>query len=77
MKPTKNTHGPMNSLLGYLIVLFTGIYYSELPALLVVLLLCIGAFLVLRELWLKRAKKQWALIDQETHPRTQDNASPK
>ena len=60
MKKKRDIHGIMNTLMGVLIALVGGIYYSQLPVLVVVTMIFASAFLVIRETWMFGSDVRWS-----------------
>lgn len=60
MKKKRDIHGIMNTLMGVLIGLVGGIYYSQLPVLVVVTMIFASAFLVIRETWMFSGGVRWS-----------------
>lgn len=60
MKKERDIHGIMNTLMGVLIALVGGIYYSQLPVQVVVTMIFASAFLVIRETWMFGSDVRWS-----------------
>jgi len=60
VKKKRDIHGIMNTLMGVLIALVGGIYYSQLPVLVVVTMIFASAFLVIRETWMFGSDVRWS-----------------
>lgn len=58
---TKDIHGFLNSILGTLLALLTGIYGNQIPSPLFFLLIVASGFLIMREVWVYGGRVKWSL----------------
>lgn len=63
MKQRRDMHGLMNALIGVLIALIAGFYYSELPVPVVVTMIVASSFLVIREIWISGGSVRWSTVE--------------
>jgi hypothetical protein len=61
IKMTKDIHGLLNTILGTLLALLTGIYGSQIPSPLFFLLIVASGFLIIREAWVYGGRVKWSL----------------
>lgn len=58
---TKDIHGFLNTILGTVLALLTGIYGSQIPSAIFFLLIVASCFLIMREAWVFGGRVKWSL----------------